>query len=547
MNNLMRSEWLEQLPDYLAEIMQQMSLEATAIIAARINYIGKVKKSDIHKLTNALAYAGADINEIERVIARFTKKSDAEIERILTEVAAEDDSFAKLYYEMKGITPKTYITDAYLQTALTSVIKQTQEAIRNLSNTTSLFYQMPDGTYSDIRSTYIRVIDQAIYEVQSGSIDYHTAMKRAMLSLGKGTRCIEYMSGYHRRLDSAVRQNILDGTKQLNQAVMDYHGKSFGADGVELTAHAISAPDHVNVQGHRFTNEEFEKMQSGMDCKDIQGRKYKGFPRKITEWNCKHFAIPVIVDIGSPAYTDEQLEELKKSSTAKYDDTQKARAMETRLRTLKEQKNALLESGDEAGAKQIQKKITAQQRVYREFCKQKGMHRDYVRENVPKYQKSITKEPKLLKSNPFSDVTQEYYDTAKPGVGKVILEEGYKKAHHQQEIETAEWLVKEFGGEFVILKEANKRNIKTPDYIWRDRFWELKKISSITSGDRNLRKAISQIKSNPGGVILDITNEVELTALEKQLQSRAKRSDISGFDILIVKENKVIKIIRYKK
>lgn len=547
MNNLMRSEWLEQLPDYLAEIMQQMSLEATAIIAARINYIGKVKKSDIHKLTNALAYAGADINEIERVIARFTKKSDAEIERILTEVAAEDDSFAKLYYEMKGITPKTYITDAYLQTALTSVIKQTQEAIRNLSNTTSLFYQMPDGTYSDIRSTYIRVIDQAIYEVQSGSIDYHTAMKRAMLSLGKGTRCIEYMSGYHRRLDSAVRQNILDGTKQLNQAVMNYHGKSFGADGVELTAHAISAPDHVNVQGHRFTNEEFEKMQSGMDCKDIQGRKYKGFPRKITEWNCKHFAIPVIVDIGSPAYTDEQLEELKKSSTAKYDDTQKARAMETRLRTLKEQKNALLESGDEAGAKQIQKKITAQQRVYREFCKQKGIHRDYVRENVPKYQKSITKEPKLLKSNPFSDVTQEYYDTAKPGVGKVILEEGYKKAHHQQEIETAEWLVKEFGGEFVILKEANKRNIKTPDYIWRDRFWELKKISSITSGDRNLRKAISQIKSNPGGVILDITNEVELTALEKQLQSRAKRSDISGFDILIVKENKVIKIIRYKK
>lgn len=338
MNNLMRSEWLEQLPDYLAEIMQQMSLEATAIIAARINYIGKVKKSDIHKLTNALAFAGADIAEIERVIARFTKKSEAEIERILTEVAAEDDSFAKLYYEMKGITPKTYITDAYLQTALTSVIKQTQEAIRNLSNTTSLFYQMPDGTYSDIRSTYIRVIDQAIYEVQSGSIDYHTAMKRAMLSLGKGTRCIEYMSGYHRRLDSAVRQNILDGAKQLNQAVMDYHGKSFGADGVELTAHAISAPDHVNVQGHRFTNAEFEKMQNGMDCKDIQGRIYNGFPRKITEWNCKHFAIPVIVDIGSPAYTDEQLAEMKKTSAAKYDDTQKARAMETCLRTLKEQK-----------------------------------------------------------------------------------------------------------------------------------------------------------------------------------------------------------------
>lgn len=547
MNNLMRSEWLEQLPDYLAEIMQQMSLEATAIIAARINYIGKVKKSDIHKLTNALAYAGADINEIERIIARFTKKSDAEIERILTEVASEDDSFAKIYYEAKGLVPKTYITDAYLQTALTSVIKQTQEAIRNLSNTTTLFYQMPDGTYSDIRSTYIRVIDQAIYEVQSGSIDYHTAMKRAMLSLGKGTRCIEYMSGYHRRLDSAVRQNILDGTKQLNQAVMDYHGKSFGADGVELTAHAISAPDHVNVQGHRFTNEEFEKMQSGMDCKDIQGRKYKGFPRKITEWNCKHFAIPVIVDIGSPAYTDEQLAEMKKTSAAKYDDTQKARAMETRLRTLKEQKNALLESGDELGAKQVQKKITAQQRVYREFCSQKGIHRDYVRENVPKYQKSITKEPKLLKSNPFSDVTQEYYDTAKPGVGKVILEEGYKKAHHQQEIETAEWLVKEFGGDVTLQKESTVPSVKTSDYIWNNQLWELKDVSSLTSGDRNMRKAFSQIVDNPGGVILNITKEVKLDELEKVIKARIRRGKITGLDVLFTKDSNVIKIIRYKK
>lgn len=384
MNNLMRSEWLEQLPDYLVELMQQMSFEATAIIAARINYIGSVKKSDMHRLTNALAFAGADINEIERIIARFTKKSEAEIERIMKEVAANDDTFAKMYYESKGLAPKTYITDAYLQSALNAVIKQTQGAIQNLSNTTALFYQMPDGSYADIRTAYIKAVDKAIYEVQSGSVDYHTAMKQTMLSLGKGTRCIEYASGYHRRLDSAIRQNILDGAKQLNQAIMNYHGKAFGADGVELTAHAISAPDHVNVQGHRFTNEEFDKMQSGMDCKDIQGRKYKGFPRKITEWNCKHFAIPVIVDIGSPAYTDEQLAEMKKTSAAKYDDTQKARAMETRLRTLKEQKNALLESGDELGAKQVQKKITAQQKVYREFCKQKSIHRDYVRENVPK-------------------------------------------------------------------------------------------------------------------------------------------------------------------
>lgn len=217
------------------------------------------------------------------------------------------------------------------------------------------------------------------------------------------------------------------------------------------------------------------------------------------------------------------------------------------MRTLKEQKNALLESGDELGAKQVQKKITAQQRVYREFCKQKGIHRDYVRENVPKYQKSITKEPKLLKSNPFSDVTQEYYDTAKPGVGKVILEEGYKKAHHQQEIETAEWLVKEFGGDVTLQKESTVPSVKTSDYIWNNQLWELKDVSSLTSGDRNMRKAFSQIVDNPGGVILNITKEVKLDELEKVIKARIRRGKITGLDVLFTKDSNVIKIIRYKK
>ena len=31
----------------------------------------------------------------------------------------------------------------------------------------------------------------------------------------------------------------------------------------ELSAHAISAPDHMYVQGHQFLNEEFNKMQEG--------------------------------------------------------------------------------------------------------------------------------------------------------------------------------------------------------------------------------------------------------------------------------------------
>jgi len=52
-----------------------------------------------------------------------------------------------------------------------------------------------------------------------------------------------------------VLQNLIDGVKQLQQEMLDWHGEHFGSDGVEISAHAISAPDHVKIQGKQLTNE----------------------------------------------------------------------------------------------------------------------------------------------------------------------------------------------------------------------------------------------------------------------------------------------------
>ena len=234
---LLNAQWTEALPDYIVEIMQQISLETSAIIAGRVNYIGSLKTSDIKRLTNAMEFAGADIAKIEAIIAKWTGKSAREIDKLFFDYAAKNDEFAKVFYEARGITPRTSRTDAYLASAVNAITQQTKRTIGNLARTTALFYKMPDNSYIDIRHAYIRTINQAIYEVQSGTMDYNSAMRATMRAIGNGTRVIEYQSGYHRRLDSAVRQNILDGVRQLNQEVMTYHGKAYGADGIELSAH----------------------------------------------------------------------------------------------------------------------------------------------------------------------------------------------------------------------------------------------------------------------------------------------------------------------
>ena len=47
--------------------------------------------------------------------------------------------------------------------------------------------------------------------------------------------------------------------------------------------------------------------------------------------------------------------------------------MGTKLRSLKNQRLALSASGDEIGAKQVQKTINAKQKEYRVFCEKNGL------------------------------------------------------------------------------------------------------------------------------------------------------------------------------
>ena len=70
-----------------------------------------------------------------------------------------------------------------------------------------------------------------------------------------GTRAVQYESGHTRRVDTAVRMNVLDAMRRMNQRAMEEVGREFGADGVEIDAHMLCAEDHLPYQGQQFSNE----------------------------------------------------------------------------------------------------------------------------------------------------------------------------------------------------------------------------------------------------------------------------------------------------
>lgn len=117
----------------------------------------------------------------------------------------------------------------------------------------------------------------------------------------------------------AIRMNVLDSVKNLINEMQDTMGDQFEADAVELSAHIFPAPDHAPAQGHQFSLEEVDKIQSGEDFEDLQGHQYVGFERNIGEWNCRHYFMKIKAG-AKPQYSQKQLDKILEDNERGYTD-----------------------------------------------------------------------------------------------------------------------------------------------------------------------------------------------------------------------------------
>lgn len=209
-------------------------------------------------------------------------------------------------------------------------------------------------------------------------------MKALIKDIGWAGMQVQYASGYHRRLDTAARQNIIDGACQIAQHSADEIGKVLGYDAVELSAHLNSAPDHELVQGHVFLLAEYAKMQAGMACVDVDGHHFAGFKRPIGEWNCGHFAAPFSTEYSVRKYSDHQLAAWitsnhagvnigNKEGLTLYQCSQMMRKIETDTRRWKDVTIAARAADDDDLRREAQQHINALSARYNLIANQSGL------------------------------------------------------------------------------------------------------------------------------------------------------------------------------
>lgn len=370
----------EALEKAINAIMKQIGIVNTLYIrkiAAQIKRIGELNASSVNRLV-AMAEMNADIGEITDQLRVAIGASNQAIQKLYEKALEEayaDPRFAVYLDEQPdALQPEARQRIEWYTQAL---YRQTAGSLANFSNTTA------------VSLSYRNAVDRAILATSTGVGSYTEAMRDTIRQLGRAGIQITYASGYHRRLDSAVRQNIVDGVNQINKQASIMIGEEINAqageniyDAIEISVHARSAPDHEPVQGRVFMLAEYDKLQAGVPFQDIDGRQYGAIKRPIGEWNCRHTPMTFSTKYSKRKWTEDQLEQFRKENEqgceidgkhrTLYEAMQMMRNIETAVRREKDTAVAAQAAGDDTLRQQCQRNINALVRRYAEIAKASG-------------------------------------------------------------------------------------------------------------------------------------------------------------------------------
>ena len=326
---------LEQSIDVIQNRISAVVLQYMSIAGKRLKDISE--KDDLPAYPYSSEFmedAGGDLRKINKALNKTHKENMRDLNSLFKGVTAEAYSAGKEMAERKD-------------TRLSPLTSYRQEA-------SPLLRQVMDGyeamaKSSTVNETYKKTIRQYTNRLMMGDEDNApTAMRKAIRELSEqGISTIDYRSGRHVRMDTAVRNSLMGEFTNIVQQIQVKIGEEIGTDAVEITVEHACAWDHEDAQGRVFLNEEFEKLQNFEVAKDIDGVEVQlGAQRRIGEFNCRHMAIGFLVGVSERSFSPEELEQVNQrnedglewngENITIYEGTQIQRRLENEMRRQKE-------------------------------------------------------------------------------------------------------------------------------------------------------------------------------------------------------------------
>lgn len=373
---MITNKQIEEYSYKLARRFEAINVKYVKLMAKHITDIGKMPAEDIQRVEQ-LARMRSNMDEVERMLQKECRITANQLNKMYNKTAKQLYKEQKANYEYRDIKQVPIGNNEPIQNYLTALKKATGETFFNIASTTAK------------SADYTKAIDKAIETIQSGLSNPKTIIRQTIIKQANNTLKVQYASGYSRRLDSAVRMNVMDGIRALRNEQMKLMGKEFGADGVEIDAHGLCAEDHINWQGKRYAFNKADADKYHVKIFDKESNTVKGeHGRPIGEMNCQHGITYIILAVNQPVYSKSQLKQMRDFSNGKvkignktmtrYEANQYMRRLETEMRDVKTQ---LMASNTE----QLQTKLNVLQNTYNDVANKADIVPRMNRASVPGY------------------------------------------------------------------------------------------------------------------------------------------------------------------
>lgn len=541
----------------IISIYSKIELELIEKIAEHFNINEEFINSDYWYFEKLKELGGLN-SETLKLLEEYTGKTKKELAKAMKDIGISSIPVDQLNIATQKnalLNPETIINSTNIQNIIQYSYDEIQKSFLNLNK----------NIQEQVRKTYTDIITETYIKTNAGVCSYQEAILDSLDKLGdKGISILTYQdkNGLIKNYDvvGTIRRDLLVATRGLAGKVNEEVIKESGNHIVRVTNHfgARTGDGGEDYTNHAWWQElqffcwnyDGKATEEEKKLPDFMKHCNYGDVRGIVGINCKH-----LFTVWYGSTKKEDLGFTYDENKEQYEKTQQQRYLENGIRKWKRKQVIAKKVQDEDGYNKASLKTKEWQDRLNKFTKENDLREDYSRQHVKGYKPVSTEEKQYIditeemtkkdKQN-FKLIEQQYYIDENGNRynvdGKYILLEPTER-----EKEVANMLGELYGGNIKIIPRINEpKSIKTPDYIVKNKRYDLKQIKG--NGKYVIQGNLKGKQKQADNFIIDITkSEINIEEAVKQIENIYSSKHFLWLDrIVLLKDKEFLKIYKRK-
>ena len=241
------------------------------------------------------------------------------------------------------------------------------------------------------RQGVLNVLNEGAADLVSGNMSLQEATRKTIHKLAeKGLPGFVDKAGRQWTPEAYVRMDLRSTMGNAARAAQDARCDAYGIDLIEVSSHLGARPKCAPYQGRIFSRDGSRGITEDLNGDPIEytplSETSYGEPDGLFGINCGHQQYPFMPGLSLKTYYPYDEAE----NAERYEETQRQRALERKIRADKRECMMLQETGDTEGLQKAAGQLRADRDRYKDFCKEKGLSTHNENTQVLGYDRSAS-------------------------------------------------------------------------------------------------------------------------------------------------------------